>query len=922
MSKKYGDAQTLEKHMEEALQQNLMLRDELDEINRGLIALVMELEEKNHILDIASRHSQLVPFLNETLAYLKDYTGCAAVGIRLLDEEGNIPYQAYDGFSQSFYDEECPLSIKTDRCMCVNVITGTTDPDQPFHTRGGSFYMNGATKLLATVPEEYKGQTRNACNQAGYESVALIPIRLRDTLGLMHIADPREGMVPLDMVEALERAAMQLGTTIVRLRAQEALQESESIYRALIETTDTGYVIIDSEGAVVDANREYARLAGYSDLNEIRGKSVLEWTADYDKERTAAAVAKCIRDGFIRNLEINHLNRFGKIAPVEINATVMFRDNQLQVLTLCRDITRRKQVEEELLESEEKYRMIFNATGTAAMILEEDTTISLINRGFETLSGYSKEEIEGKKSWKEFFSQGYLDDMIEYHNLRRVDPDFAPKEYETEFITRKGDVRQVIDTVSMISGTNQSIVFLLDISGIKQAERATKQGEEKFRTLFEEAPVGVGISRAGNTLMANQAYLGMFAYASVTELEGTPLIDQIAPQCRSQIEESLRRREQGKEVPRAYETVGLRKDGSQFPLYIEAARIELPDGPATIGYFSDTTERKLAEEALKQSEEKYRSLIVNLNDVIFSLNAEGYVTYISPVVELFAGYKAEDAIGQPFMSYIHPEDRPVLLESFERSLDGQVKPAEFRLLRKEGTYIYVRAVSRRIVENGQASLTGVLSDITERKRAEDELRESHGKLAKTFEQTVESLASIAEMRDPYTAGHQVRVASLGCRIASEIGMPAEQIGAIRTAAMLHDIGKIIVPSEILNKPGRLSVLERSFVGAHAQASYEILKNIEFEFPIAEIILQHHEKLDGSGYPRGLSGDSILKEARVLTVADVIEAMASHRPYRPALPLKTALEEISSHRGTLYDADVVDACLRLFLEKGFRQLIWH
>jgi PAS domain S-box-containing protein/putative nucleotidyltransferase with HDIG domain len=414
----------------------------------------------------------------------------------------------------------------------------------------------------------------------------------------------------------------------------------------------------------------------------------------------------------------------------------------------------------------------------------------------------------------------------------------------------------------------------------------------------------------------------MFAYASVTELEGTPLIDQIAPQCRSQIEESLRRREQGKEVPRAYETVGLRKDGSQFPLYIEAARIELPDGPATIGYFSDTTERKLAEEALKQSEEKYRSLIVNLNDVIFSLNAEGYVTYISPVVELFAGYKTEEIIGQPFISYVHPEDQQGLLESLRRTLSGQVKPAEFRLLRKEGTYIYVRSVSRRIVENGQVSLTGVLSDITERKRAEDGLRESHAKLAKTFEQTVESLASIAEMRDPYTAGHQVRVASLGCRIASEIGMSTEQIGAIRTAAMLHDIGKIIVPSEILNKPGRLSVTERSLVDAHAQASYDILKTIDFEFPIAEIVRQHHEKLDGSGYPRGLSGDSILKEARILTVADIVEAMISHRPYRPALPLKTALEEIGSHRGTLYDADAVDACRRLFSRKGFKQSVWH
>jgi len=336
----------------------------------------------------------------------------------------------------------------------------------------------------------------------------------------------------------------------------------------------------------------------------------------------------------------------------------------------------------------------------------------------------------------------------------------------------------------------------------------------------------------------------------------------------------------------------------------------------------EITERKLAEEALKQSEEQYRSLVVNLDDVIFTINAEDHITYISPVVERLAGYKAEEIIGKPFLSYVHPDDRQDLRESFRRTLSGQLEPTEFRLVRKDGHSIYVCSVNRVFAEHGQVSLTGVLSDITERKRAEDELRESHGKLAKTFEQTVESLASIAEMRDPYTAGHQVRVASLACRIASEIGMPAEQIGAIRTAAMLHDIGKIIVPSEILNKPGRLSVLERSFVGAHAQASYEILKNIEFEFPIAEIILQHHEKLDGSGYPRGLSGDSILKEARVLTVADVIEAMASHRPYRPALPLKTALEEISSHRGTLYDADVVDACLRLFLEKGFRQLIWH
>jgi putative nucleotidyltransferase with HDIG domain len=243
---------------------------------------------------------------------------------------------------------------------------------------------------------------------------------------------------------------------------------------------------------------------------------------------------------------------------------------------------------------------------------------------------------------------------------------------------------------------------------------------------------------------------------------------------------------------RSLETVGLRKDGSQFPSHIETAPIELPDGLATVGYFTDITERKMAEEKLK---------------------------------------------------------------------------------------------------------------------------ESFSKLAKTFEQTIESLSSITEMRDPYTAGHQVRVAKLACEIASELGMSEEQVVAIRTAALIHDIGKIIIPPEILNKPGRLTALERSFIETHAQASYEILKTIEFALPIAEIVLQHHEKLDGSGYPQGLSGDDIRKEARVLTVADIVEAMASHRPYRPALPLQSALDEISLHRGVLYDDEVVDACLRLFLEKG-------
>ncbi|HSD58935.1 MAG TPA: response regulator [Methanotrichaceae archaeon] len=185
------------------------------------------------ILEINNRHIELKPFLKECVDYLKNFSGCAAVGIRILDREGNIPYQAYDGFSQSFFEMESPLSIKSDLCMCINVIKGETDPALPFYTKGGSFYMNGTTRFLATVSKEAKGETRNICNKVGYESVALIPIRLRNSiLGLIHLADTRENMVPLYMVEVLEQVGAQMGVALDRVQVQQALMESEERERA------------------------------------------------------------------------------------------------------------------------------------------------------------------------------------------------------------------------------------------------------------------------------------------------------------------------------------------------------------------------------------------------------------------------------------------------------------------------------------------------------------------------------------------------------------------------------------------------------------------------------------------------------------------------------------------------------------------
>jgi len=190
-------------------------------------------------------------------------------------------------------------------------------------------------------------------------------------------------------------------------------------------------------------------------------------------------------------------------------------------------------------------------------------------------------------------------------------------------------------------------------------------------------------------------------------------------------------------------------------------------------------------------------------------------------------------------------------------------------------------------------------------------------LRKALEGIIQVMALTVETRDPYTAGHQRRATNLARAIATEMGLSEEQIDGIRMAGVVHDLGKISVPAGILNKPSRLTENEFGIIQTHPQVGYDMLNTIEFPWPVAQIVLQHHERMDGSGYPKGLVGEDIVLEARILAVADVVEAMSSHRPYRPALGMDKALEEISGNRGVLYDPSVVDACFKVITEKGFK-----
>ncbi len=306
-----------------------------------------------------------------------------------------------------------------------------------------------------------------------------------------------------------------------------------------------------------------------------------------------------------------------------------------------------------------------------------------------------------------------------------------------------------------------------------------------------------------------------------------------------------------------------------------------------------------ADKELTRSEKRFRKLIQENTDVIIVINRKRMIQFINNAGEILFEKSKEQLINTKF--------------GYEFDC-GQF--CEFEIEQKSGQK---RIMEMHIVETEwelKPACLATLRDITFRKKIEDELKKSNIKLQKLMEETVNGLVSAMEMRDPYTAGHQKRVSELATKIAEEMGLGKDQVNGIRIASLIHDIGKIHVPSEILSKPGKLTEVEFAIVKSHSKAGYEILRTIEFPWPVAKTVLQHHEKLDGSSYPNGLTDDDIILEAKILCVADVMEAMSTHRPYRPAQSIEKALEEIVTNKGIKYDVAAVDACVKIFTEKNF------
>lgn len=305
--------------------------------------------------------------------------------------------------------------------------------------------------------------------------------------------------------------------------------------------------------------------------------------------------------------------------------------------------------------------------------------------------------------------------------------------------------------------------------------------------------------------------------------------------------------------------------------------------------------------------------------------ATSEVRWSPPLFEIFELEESLPPTLDEAIRFYHPDDRATIGDAIQRAIEsGVAYDLELRVTTGRGRDIYVRTTGKPEFDGDVVvRLWGFLQDITERVRQELSLMRSEAALAASnqalqnaYIHTVEAMSLAIDARDPYTAAHQRDVSRIAVAIAESMGLPDDVVDGIRFGAMIHDLGKIAIPAEILNRPGKLGRIEFELVRTHPQVGRAIIADVDYPWPVGDVVLHHHERLDGSGYPDGLVGSDISTEARIVAVADVVEAMSSHRPYRPAFTTDLALQEITDHRGSLYDPDAVDACVRLYQLEGF------
>jgi PAS domain S-box-containing protein len=585
-------------------------------------------------------------------------------------------------------------------------------------------------------------------------------------------------------------------------------------------------------------------------------------------------------------------------------------------------IVQRKRMGEDLEESENKYRLSFENVTDVIYTIDKDLNILSVSPSVERVLGYKPQDFIGQpvSALGNILTPESFEQAIANISVILKGETISLMVYR--FIAKDGTIKygEVSGSPMMRNGKIIGIISVArNITERKRAENALQVSEKYFKEITENSSDIIVITDKNGDIKYCSRSTERFTGYKPEELIGRNVIRIIHPDDVKRAVGDFGKAILAKDsaIPNGFRIV--HKDGSER--YFEGLGKNLLDNPSVAGFIMnvhDTTERKQADEALRESERKYKSLIDNFQDIILTINLEGKITFASQSIKEKLGYESAETINMSILDFVQEEDHQRVMENLQKGMKGEkITGFQIQVITKSGKRVFFESFFSRVYKDGEVvGAQAIIKDITESKRAEEELKQSFERMRKALGATVQSISMIVEMKDPYTAGHQQRVSDLARAISTEMGLSADQRDFIRTASAIHDIGKISIPAEILSKSTKLTDMEFNLIKTHAQSGHDILKDIEFPWPVADVVLQHHERMDGSGYPQGLKGNDIFLEARIMAVADVVEAMASHRPYRPSLGIDCALDEISRNKGILYDADVVDACLKLFQEKGY------
>jgi PAS domain S-box-containing protein len=582
------------------------------------------------------------------------------------------------------------------------------------------------------------------------------------------------------------------------------------------------------------------------------------------------------------------------------------------------DITQRKRAEIALREREVQLVGILESTADGILAVDRKGRVIRANRRFGEMCRVPKPLLDsGDDQALLNLAASQLNDadtfLMKVHALNATDAE------EIDTLTFKdGRIFERHTSPLKLDGAMLGRVWSFrDITERKLAEAALTRESDRNQAFLRNASDGVHILDAdGNVLEVSGAFCEMLGY-SREELIGAN-VSLWDAQWSAQELTQLIAKQMAKAGRSVIQTRHRRRDGSFLDVEVTGHGLELDGKPVLFNSARDITERIRAEQRLVETEAQFRGLVEQSIAGTYIIQ-DGRLSYVNPrFLEIFGYNSAAELIGRDAMSVVAEPDRGMVVEYMRQRIEGEVAIVNysFTAVRKDGTMIEVGVHGTRATRGGRPAIIGFVQDISAKKRAEEQIQRYVAQIENAFMSTVQVVTTLGEMRDPYTAGHQRRVAEIAVAIGAELGFDARRQEGLRVAGYLHDVGKIRIPSEILSKPGKLSPAEFRLVQGHAQASYDVLKDVEFPWPVAEVALQHHERMDGSGYPQGLKGEAILLEARIITVADVIEAMSSHRPYRAGLGIEAALAEIERGRGITYDPAVADACLKLFRGKGY------